>query len=148
MIELIPFKAEHALSIDPRDISLEAGRYLKSEAHMRSAESYGFGFTAVEDGEVLGCLVIIPMPWKGVAEANVILSPRIERRKLWLHKVCKRGIDNFQVEHKWHRLQCIAVASSNRDNAWLRALGFEIEAVLEAYGPEMEDYIQWVRIRR
>lgn len=148
MIELIPFKAGHALNLDVRDVTLEAGRFLKSELHMRSAETYGFGITAIDEGKVLGCLIIIPMPWKGVAEACVLLSGRIERHKLWLHRIFKKSVGAFQEEHEWHRLQCVAVAGSNRNNAWLKSLGFEPESVLEAYGPDREDYIQWVRIRR
>jgi len=148
MIEVIPFRAEHALDIEIRDISQEVGRYVRSEPHLKAMEQNGFGRTAVEEGKILGSLVFAPMPWPGVVEAGLILSPDIERRKLWLHRIFKQSIDSFQRIHKWHRIQCIANAASDRNNAWLGALGFQPESVLEALGPKMEDYIMWVRIRK
>src|SRR3990167_4276889 len=81
---LIPFIAEHILSLINRDVNFKEEFRLALEK-----ERGGPAFTAIFDSKIIGCAGVI-IPWEGVGIAWTALNKDIELHKFWMARVIKR----------------------------------------------------------
>ena len=148
MTEIMPYRAEHVARMKIRDLSPEMEVILTRPAYLQYLERIGPGFTMLIDGEVIGCLIFAKLLYPGVAEVLICMSDAIESHRLTVHRVCKKQCDQAQEMHGFRRLEARIPESATRNRKWAESIGFKQEGVIEAFGPDGEDYIQYGRVRR
>lgn len=148
MTDVVPFKAEHAYGMTVRDVPPEVQRIVTAPAYLEMIERMGPGYTLLIDGKTIGCLVFCKLLYAGVCEVVILGSPDMERYGLTVHRICKGLIDRAQEYHGFRRIEARIMETAKRDRAWAERLGFKPEGVIEAFGPNGENYIQYARIRR
>lgn len=138
-IQVVPMIAEHYIAAathypawgDPAD-------------HARAHLACGPCFSAFRDGVLLACAgVNILQP--GVGEAWATWTPAGLRVPL-VHRVIVRMLTEIIVAHNLHRVQAKAMRKFYVGRAWLHRLGFRREATLRRFGPNQEDFVQYVRL--
>lgn len=145
-IEIVPFKAEHAEffhQVYRNDAPMAS--CIDNANYWRALEATEAAFSGFHGAVFLGCAGVAPM-WAGVAEAWMLLTPKIEPFKLSMHRVCKRGLERAIEAYRLHRVQATVAERDVRARRWIEVLGFQNEAILRSYGPRGEDYILYGRI--
>ncbi len=141
---LTPFTIEHALEIQIK------GRfpYLGNDPYKYAKELYeksqGTSFSAMENGEVLGCAGITHL-WPGVGEAWSMFSSEIRTKPFFLHRAVKNGLDNLGTLFGYHRIELFVAAEFEVGQRWARVLGFELEGIRRKYTPDKKDIVVFVK---
>lgn len=138
MIQIIPFSVAHALDLEISGRFPKTGGDSKQHAEHLFSRSKGLAFSAVEEGEVIGCAGIVKL-WEGVGEAWTMLSSEIRKRPFFLHRQVKRGLQDFAVLAGFHRVELFVVSGFEAGNRWAISLGFQLEGVRKAYTPDKQD---------
>lgn len=142
-VQVIPFKAEHAIGMKVRDLEPEMEKLVCNEAYLRFLETAGPGYTLKVYGVVVGCMVFCRLLMPGVCEVVFLASPEIETCKSVLHRIAKRCVDD--VQKSWRRMECRIAQSRERDRKWAERLGFRPEGIVRRFGLDGEDYVQYGR---
>lgn len=148
MVQILPFRAEHAGQIEPVEADPVMEKIIASPAYHKWVEMLGPGYTMKIDEEIIGCLIFAKLLYPGVAEVLIRMDRNVERHKLSMHRFCRSRCDMVQEMHGLHRLEAKIAESAVRNRKWAESFGFVEEGVLEAFGPKGEDYIQYARVRR
>lgn len=82
--------------------------------------------------------------WQGVYECWIMVkSPEaFYNYKIEVIKFIKRQFDSLEA----HRLQATSLVENQKDARLLQFLGFELEGVLNKYGPDRQDYLMWALV--
>lgn len=137
---LVPFKAEHLLSLNNRDGRQFIDKYLDIE---RSSVAY----TGMVEGKIIGCAGII-VAWDGVGMAWAAITPAAEPHMIWVSKIIRRFMRDIIRAHKLHRVEMVALADSQRNQRWAEFMGFSREgSVARQYTTDRRDMIryEWVK---
>ena len=141
MPELIPFKAEHAFTMVPREY------YEERIEDLVRKEQDPFSFTIVEGGYILGCAGIGRM-WDGVGQAWAFFSDDIAGHAFWLHRNTRLLMRQAIQRLGLHRVECVAACENFRNQRWLEGLGFwrEHNIPVRKYTPDKKDAFryEWV----
>jgi hypothetical protein len=119
---LVPFRAEHAMSLIDRDTltSMEISMAVERETR-------GPAYTAMLDDKVIGCSGVIVM-WPGVGYAWASFTDDIHAHRIWATRVIKRSLHDIAHGLGLHRVEAVALCGDDRNQRWLEALGFRPES--------------------
>lgn len=144
---LIPFEAWHLAEVEPR----EPGRVVRGIDARLIAEKYAhlgpaWSLLRLSDARIIACGGIILPPWRGHAEAWMVVGAAARASAFALHRSVKRQMEVVIAAHGLRRLQAVARSDFPAARAWLKRLGFEAEGVLRCYGPDLTDCIMMARV--
>lgn len=140
--EIIAFNADHLEGLEPREnIDMSLVRH-----YATTVEIAGPAFSAVRDGRILGCAGVAKL-WHGVGEAWTVLGPEACTCGFWFHRTVRRMLGDIIDELGLIRLQAMVLADSERNNKWIKRLGFSFEGRMPKFGPDGKDYNRYAIVR-
>ena len=141
---LVTFQPNHIHMTKFRDFDQEIldgyGR-----PHIEDYAVDGLSYSAMCDGKVYAMFGLYPL-WKGVAEAWLLPSSKLENRKMVFHKSCLRFFPYAAEKLKLHRIQVYVRSSNVQAYKWIEMMYFKREGLLEQYGPDINDYYVYGRL--
>ena len=100
-------------------------------------------WTAVGDGKPVACGGTV-LQWPGRSLAWTCMGPESGRHMRWLTREASRVLGAVRG-----RVEATVRRDFDLGHRWARMLGFAVETpVLEAYGPQGEDHVGYVRMNR
>lgn len=117
---------------------MDVARMIDNQAEM------GPSATAFLDGRPVAVFGMVPI-WTGVGEAWMIADDRARERPILMTKLARTVMDILVISQRLRRLQITVRTTDRRAVKWGRAIGFEQEAVLKAYGPDGVDHLMMAR---
>ena len=120
-LKLVPFRAEHALSLIDRDmlVNMEISQAVERETR-------GPAYTALLEDKVIVCSGVMVM-WPGVGYAWASVTDDIEPHGLWVTRMVKRALRDICRGLDLHRVEAVALVNDDRAQRWLQVLGFTPE---------------------
>lgn len=100
------------------------------------------GWTALTDGEVLGCAGILDKG-EGRAEAWALLSARSGVAMSAITRAVARALD----AHPARRIEMVTACSFAPAARWAKMLGFRFEGQMSAWCADGSDAYLWARVR-
>jgi len=141
---LVTFQPNHIHMTKFRDFDQEIldgyGR-----PHIEDYAVDGLSYSAMCDGKVYAMFGLYPL-WKGVAEAWLLPSSKLENRKMVFHKSCLRFFPYAAEKLKLHRIQVYVRSSNVQAYKWIEMMYFNREGLLKRYGPDINDYYVYGRL--
>lgn len=141
---LVTFQPNHIHMTKFRDFDQEIldgyGR-----PHIEDYAVDGLSYSAMCDGKVYAMFGLYPL-WKGVAEAWLLPSSKLENRKMVFHKSCLRFFPYAAQKLKLHRIQVYVRSSNVQAYKWIEMMYFNREGLLKRYGPDINDYYVYGRL--
>lgn len=137
-----PFEAWHILCLD-----LQA-----EQVHLRPWMTHAYGeqlltsgpcFTAWAGTTVVACAGI-GWCWPGRAQVWSLMSVHLPQYKWTIHRAVASFLRGFTVR----RLELEVDPDFPRAVAWAKALGFQYESTMPAYGPNGETQDRYVRLQK
>lgn len=104
---------------------------------------YGTLFTVFGDGVILAIMGFWKK-WEGVYEVYVYPSNTTPRYPVYYVKRVKSLLKTIAASHNMRRQQAISLASERNDR-WMKALGFECEGTMRQFTERREDCKMWAR---
>jgi hypothetical protein len=98
-------------------------------------------------GQLLACMGILNM-FPHVGEAWIFCDEIVVDHPVTLLEGTKEYLEFLVQEHQFVRVQARCDAEWFEANKFLKHLGFSLEAEMKYFGPNLEDYNQYVRIQR
>lgn len=138
---LISFRAEHLLCLRNRDNDMQEPDTLR-----RMKETGGPAFTAVLDGQVLGCAGLV-IPWPGMGLAWMAVGHDLAHHGLWLTRTVKRGLRDLIHAYALYRVETLTLTDQPQYQRWLEICGFSREnGRARHYTPDRQDMFryEWV----
>ncbi len=114
------------------------------ENFYRYAET-GMAYTAIGDGTIYAMFGVWEF-WKGVAEAWLIPSDRIDRKTLSMHRASLRFFELYANKYQIKRLQFTTNSLNVRAVKWAERCYFKREAEMKHYGLNGETYYLYARL--
>lgn len=146
-MRVVPFRAEHALGLDPRPLHLAGGMDRERLAALASAYARaGPAFTLLEGGEPAACGGLALQPG-ATADAWMLSGPLIERRPLGSARAVRRGLEAVERECGVSRIQTTSPRRGGASRAWFAFLGFRLEGILRRLVHD-EDYYLYARVKQ
>ncbi len=144
-MNVVPFKAEHFDDMDLRHFDKKSIEGLMGiRDYIKACSELGQAFTGIADEGVVGSGGLIPL-WPGVAEAWTMTSPLIEKYVISFHRAVRKHLNLLEQEQGLHRIQCVIIEGHDISTLWVERLGFKYEGIMEAYGPNKENYYRYAR---
>ncbi len=145
MIEVIPFKPEHMVNIEKKDVDTNILAFIgeidsRAEMYAKSGPT-----VTIMDGETILVIGGVIQFWPGVGEAWMMVSPEGRKQKLTLFKHMNGFLKYCFTECRFHRIQASILQSHKEAHKTVMRLGFIPEGMMVHYGPNMENYIRFVR---
>lgn len=141
---IVAFQPNHIHMAEFRDFDQEIldgyGR-----PHIQDYAVDGLSYTAMCDGKVYAMFGLYPL-WKGVAEAWLLPSAKLENRKMVFHKACLRFFPYASEKLNLHRIQVYVRSSNVQAVKWIEMMYFNREGLLKRYGPDINDYYCYGRL--
>lgn len=137
--KIVPFKRWHYGWLEVA----KPNRYALHDsvlAQMEEANSY----TGIVDGNVVFCAgTLAQWPTRHIGWA--LLHERLSRPHiLWITREVRAGLECVKG-----RIEMTVRADFTQGQRWAKAIGFRVETpLLEAYGPDGEDHIGYVRVNQ
>ena len=107
----------------------------------------GVAYTGIQDGEILGIAGCVMM-WKGVGDAYLIGTDRIEENSISVARTLKRGLKLIEDNLNLHRIQATVQEDYTISRRWVEWMGFKPEGVLKKFSPEEDNYVMYARVRK
>ena len=130
MIEIVPFKVEHAVELMRGELT-ESNLAKSDEIAERDGSFYlsrGPCFSGVEDGRVLGSAGIMLM-WPGVGEAWVLFSKDVENIKKFVYETVTDYLITLVCDLDLRRVQAHCSTELPEAVRFLEQMGFEREGM-------------------
>ena len=140
-MKIIPFDPKHLEEMEINGQSSDVIKIFKSKA--ANFKYYGPCYTGIYKGKIVACAGFIEM-WPGVATAWAVLVQSIPR--FAVHRAVKKGLATLIESCNYYRVQASVPVDHKAGIRWLEGLGFKQEAVMVKYGPNQEDFVQYVRL--
>lgn len=83
---------------------------------------------------------------KGCLQAWAILSEDITKYPIAFHKAVLKLINNSLYKLDNHRIQFSVKSDYDKGIKWALSLGFNIEGIMQKYGPDKSDYVLMARV--
>ena len=144
-IELRPFKAADFLGLELRAEDKGLRQQPEYVDYLKGNEVLGFCYTALLEGEVVGCGGVKPF-WPGVGEAWAFFPAEKVKYKREIFYAAKLVLDRVEAENKLHRVQAVVRADFPEAMGFMHHLGFEVEAKLTAYNEDKTDAFLYRRV--
>jgi RimJ/RimL family protein N-acetyltransferase len=145
-VEIVPFEAEHALSLDVR----EHEKPMQSEEAFvewaKANSAYGPAFSGKLDGKIIGCGGVRIL-WSGVGEAWALFSKDItgcpKEAYYYIHKFLHKIIRDWRL----HRVQAHVRTDVPVAVRYLENLGFEKEGLMSKFDTDKRDHFLYALVR-
>jgi len=145
--QVIPFEIVH---FDSMELGEECRRGTSYEGFRSLCAAYpklGTAWTLIDGDLVIGAAGVIRF-CPGVGEAWALNSVHVLRYPKAFYRAVKEGLDESIERLKLHRVQAVVAANHPRAHRWIKALGFEFEGVMRAYGYNGDDYAIYGRVTK
>jgi len=103
-------------------------------------------FCGVVDNDNVICMAGIVPIWDGVGHAWVRFSPDSSKHKIWLFKKIIIHMNHLVRTHGFWRIQATVARKHHSGCDWIEAIGFDMESILEKYGPFQEDHFMYRKL--
>ena len=109
----------------------------------------GPAFTAEVDGRPIAAAGVVLL-WPGVGSCWMIVSAELGPHGRWLTKMTRRFVTDIRRSLGLHRLEALALSTSDRNQRWLERVGFtkEVGGEARAYLPDRRSMIRYELIER
>jgi len=145
---IVPFRSVHAKALtDPETEPGMLGVLYAIPGYFEALENTGTAFSGFCDGQLLGCAGWTCPLWPSSAELWLWVLPEGRKHPLAVHKMISRGIKQIESDERIKRIACSVRVGNATAERWIDLLGFEIEAIQRAYGPDNEDFFLASRVR-
>ncbi len=146
--KVVPFTADHAEDLQARNTSgATIGLNHIVKEYLDAMALPGHGFSLVNNGHLIFSAGVYPV-WKGLGEAWVIPSDLIKPHRRQLVTYVREYLDRLVEENEYRRVQATVRADFDAGHRFIEFLGFQREAMLEAYGPDGADHVQYARLMK
>jgi hypothetical protein len=110
-------------------------------------EVMGPAYSAVCSGQIIACAGIV-IPWPGVGTCWATFGEGVARHPLWLSRTCRRVLNDVIRAFNLHRIEAISLLNNERNQRWLKMLGFEQEwdDVAHMYTSDQRDVVRYERL--
>ena len=141
MIEVVHFEPEH---------SEELLQHLPADDKRRDAEyatmisEYDSSWSLIDNGHLIFSCGIYPI-WDGLGEAWFLPSQDLGKHKFRTIKILLDRIDFIADKFQMKRIQATADCEIPRDRKFLELVGFEVEARMNRYGVNGNDFYLMTR---
>lgn len=127
---------------------------MRDEDNTRLGDRRQHGLTLIAGGPSYSfwigdrCLAVMGVAtmFERSCEAWIFCDKEIVKYPRELLEATKQAMHEIVEESDMVRLQAHCLADWLEANSFLRHLGFELEAMCRCFGPDLEDYNQYVRI--
>lgn len=135
MIKVIPYKHEHLVSIDLKDIHQgEVPPEVTTDA------------VTFMDGEtvlaIFGGFFFVP----GIFHIWGLVSPHVHKKPVAFRRSVGDFLSYFERKYKPRRLQIDIRVGHPELDRWAESIGFEREGIMKAYGTDKSDYYLYGRV--
>ncbi len=130
-IEIIPYRAAHALAIKVRQQDLPDKEYEHFEIWAKFNEN-GAAFTGMYKGQVAGCAGIRIL-WEGVGEGWAIFSDQVEHLAAEAYGYVKKYLHTIMDDHGLWRVQVNVRTDLEVYSRYVEGLGFKREGLMRKY---------------
>jgi len=127
-----------SLQIDNK-YSQTISRVLPINQMIAAQAKYGDAFTAILHGNPVACFGSVRI-WTGVEEMWLLMEERGREYAKALTRAAIAYRDFRVISGNLHRLQITVRCEDMRAVRWARAIGFTIDGMMIAYGPDGSDY--------
>lgn len=134
-MELIAFRAEHLMSL-----LCDTSARMALEARVKEYD--GIAFSAVENGNLLGCGGLVMLnPYR--AHVWACLTPEIKtRHRVWMHRTAKKYFGLLIETLSPEIIEAEVLAESQQNCRWIRKFGFAPKWLREKITPQGDD--MWI----
>ena len=94
--------------------------------------SVGPAYTAVVDNKIIGCAGVVLM-WEGTGHAWAVFGELFPKYSVFMSKAVRKILYNIIRDNGLARVETLVEATSERNMAWARFLGFKHEGTLVNY---------------
>lgn len=140
-MKVVPFEMEHLSLIDPQFHQRHAASLIGSARR----EDAGEAFSGFIGGTCVGAAGV-KMLWKGVGEAWAYLSPEALSHGFRVTRAVRRGLEDLIAKHGLWRVQMTVRKDHAAGHRWASFLGFEVEGIMQKYGPDGADFFLYARV--
>lgn len=142
--ELVPFKAEHAMTFVDYNDWTEANWSAAFDKEKNPA------YTGMYGEEIIGCAgIIISTSMPGIGTAWLTISPIAALKfKIWMSRSCKRIMEDIARAYHLYRLEAVVIEDLETNLRWMRCLELtpEQEGRAANYLPDKRSVIRFERI--
>ncbi len=143
MVRIVTAKPEHLDNLELKEVFEHKDAILYGKLAMGQNTP---AFTILNpNGGVIG-VIGGTFLYPGVLEVYGLFSNEIHQYKVSFFKTVKDCIDRSFGFYKVHRMQMVVKTSYEGGHHWAQSLGFKSEGVMQAYGPNREDYTLYARV--
>lgn len=146
-VTIRPYRAVDAIELKAKSGIFGANYWCNFEQDAKSAELSGPGYTAMMNGEIIGCGGVRVF-WNGCGEAWALFPPEIKHLKRELITLTKEYLDLIVRAYKLRWIQATPKKSFNGSVILLKHLGFKFKCELEGYAPDGEDCVLYALVMR
>lgn len=139
-ITFVPFHMAHYMSLNIEDKYQNAtARFLDMPALIENQAKNGDAFTAILHGKPVACFGSMRL-WTGVEEMWLLIEERGRKYMKTLTRAAINYRDFRVISGNLHRIQITVRCEDMRAVRWGIAIGFTIDGMMKAYGPDGSDY--------
>lgn len=146
MIEVVPYRAEHAIQIMPNIRAIEQTEYAREGAAMWAVlredeqRTGNKAWTILKDGIPLCCGGFM-LYWQGVAEVWFMLSQKGIPFTKTILRESRKLMEDYIKRFNIHRMQAFINAQDETACRWAERYGLIRGQTIEQFGPHKEDFI-------
>lgn len=139
-----PFKPHHMKELREQGATAYLRPWIVENAYELLAEGRNaYTLRAIGSGKIVACAGLADM-WQGRAEAWALISEDCKEHFLALHNTVKNFLESCEIK----RIEAVVDFSFAEGHRWIRALGFELEALeMKAYRPNGSSASLYARVR-
>ncbi len=146
MIEIRPFKPEHALILPVRDIEQGMKNNEDFAKWAQDNNTPGTSYSAFVGDTLLGCGGI-QILWKGVGEGWVLFSSEVTNHKIAIYRIVKKLLEKMIKENNLYRVQAHVRCDFGAALNFVEQLGFTVEGRMRQFNPDKADSFLYGLIR-
>jgi hypothetical protein len=141
-LSFVPFSQAHMHLFEAQPMQVREQEVLRSAPDALDELAKGHAFTAMVDGEVIGCGGIIEW-WPDRCSVWAIVGKDAGPHMRGITRMVRAVLDRYPSR----RIEATVREDFAQGKRWIRLLGFGCDGFLPAYSPLGEDVIMYSRIR-
>jgi hypothetical protein len=136
----VPFHEAHLVSLSVQNkYSQTLSKILPINEMIAVQAKFGDAFTAILHGKPVACFGSVRI-WDGVEEMWLLMEERGREYRKTLTRAAINYRDFRVIAGNLHRIQITVRCEDMRAVRWGIAIGFTIDGMMKAYGPDGSDY--------
>jgi len=146
-VKIVPFETDHLGFMNFTSFAFQDFIHTRDHSinSLLTLEKLGKSYTALCQGQILGCAGIIPC-WKGTADLWMFLGEEAFVKKKFILSIIGSLLNSFIEEYKLHRVQAIVKSDFCQGHRFARFFGFLPEGEMIAYGPNKENFVRYAKV--